>query len=183
MKVIVVNGPARSGKDTFIRYAIEYAGAHHIITESISIVDKVKEIARHCGWNGGKTDEDRKFLSDLKDLLSDYNDLPYKSVSLSIEGFKTYAEHLGLNTQDILYFVIAREPEDISRFVCDFNATSIFIDRGWPNPLHGNHADDNVFDYAYDYTIMNDGTLDDLKASAQAFIDEFFGWKEKENEN
>ena len=52
----------------------------------ISTVDFVKEVAKFCGWNGQKTPKDRKFLSDLKNILTQWNDIPYKDIIGSYEG-------------------------------------------------------------------------------------------------
>lgn len=184
MKVVVVNGPAGAGKDRFIGFANDVAPDYHLIVETRSMVDKVKEIATVCGWKGQKTDKDRKFLSDLKDLTSRYNDLSYADVAFNIDSFAAYMEDYGLNTDKVVYFVVAREPNDIARFVKDYNATTVFIDRGWPVPCHGNHADDEIFDYSYDYTIKNVGTLGELKLSAESFLCDLFGLKrKKENED
>ena len=55
---------------------------------SISSVDKVYEAASLLGWTGTKTDKDRKFLSDLKDLSTAYNDMPFEEIKKKIEGFE-----------------------------------------------------------------------------------------------
>ena len=47
---------------------------------NVSTVDKVKEIAAECGWDGVKSPKNRKFLSDLKDLLTEWGDVPYKDI-------------------------------------------------------------------------------------------------------
>ncbi len=68
-KLIIINGVARSGKDTFI----DIFKSLNPNTINISSIDKVKELAREMGWDGTKDDKSRKFLSDLKDLWTDYN--------------------------------------------------------------------------------------------------------------
>ena len=80
VKVVVCNGMPMSGKTTFQTickgksnhaHGIEgYRGFGRLHIESCSTVDFVKEVAKSCGWDGTKTLENRKFLSDLKDLLS-----------------------------------------------------------------------------------------------------------------
>ena len=57
-KIYIVNGKPRSGKDTFA----ELLGKHCRVFK-YSSVDKVKQIAAKCGWDGGKTDKDRRFRS------------------------------------------------------------------------------------------------------------------------
>ena len=69
MKVIIINGKAEVGKDTLVTMCKDLLGANRIL--NISTVDFVKEVANFCGWDGTKTPENRKFLSDLKDLVGD----------------------------------------------------------------------------------------------------------------
>ena len=66
--VVVINGSGGVGKSTFIELCREWDNR---VFET-STVDFVKEVAKMCGWDGTKTDENRKFLSDLKDLLSQW---------------------------------------------------------------------------------------------------------------
>ena len=56
-QIYITNGMARCGKDTFATFLNEY-----IPTLKYSSIDKVKTIAKLCGWDGGKTEKDRKFL-------------------------------------------------------------------------------------------------------------------------
>ena len=81
-KIIVINGTGGSGKDTFISYCENYTKVFNF-----SSIDIIKEIASTMGWNGGKTEKDRKFLADLKALATDYNDLPYNCVKGAINEF------------------------------------------------------------------------------------------------
>ena len=71
-RVIITNGYARSGKDEFAKILNDYIGV-----AKYSSIDCVRNGASEAGWySGGKSDKDRKFLSDLKKLLTDYNDIP-----------------------------------------------------------------------------------------------------------
>ena len=47
--------------------------------EIISTITYVKDIAKTIGWDGGKSPADRRFLSDLKDALTRWKDLPYQA--------------------------------------------------------------------------------------------------------
>lgn len=55
---------------------------------NISSVDKIKEAAKVLGWDGGKTEEDRKFLSDLKLLSTGYNNYLYEYIRTNVEQFE-----------------------------------------------------------------------------------------------
>lgn len=172
MKIFIVNGKGGCGKDTFENFVIEYAERTAAAPAiKISIIDYVKDIASYAGWDGGKTMEDRRFLCDLKKILTEWNDSPMQDLYLSIKDIK---EHEGEN---VIIFIDMREPDDIERFekICKVNhwcCSSVLIKRNELNDLsYGNSADDNVFDYSYDIIIENNGTLEDLKNSAEYFYD------------
>ena len=88
VKVAVINGACGVGKSKFERICQEqcgyfamqpgFDGIRMLHVDIISSVDFVKEIATLCGWDGSKTLENRKFLSDLKALLIKWNNVPYK---------------------------------------------------------------------------------------------------------
>jgi hypothetical protein len=101
-------------------------------------------------------------LCNLKDVLDDWMDASFKDVKSSIELLRE-------NGTDIV-FIDAREPGDIARLVSQFDAMTILIVRNGKDE-YGNHADDGVFDYTYDITINNDGTLEDLKKEAEGFAE------------
>lgn len=168
-KIIIINGPGGCGKSTFVEYCKK---EHHLVAE-YSTVDIVKQIASICGWNGDKDLKNRKFLSDLKDLLTEWNDIPFsKSISFIKKTLDMWSVE-GYNLDEAVIFIHCREPEEIKRFEKEVGAISLFIDNpNMENAIYGNHADDEVYNYNYTYTIKNDGTLFDLRNKAKDFIQE-----------
>jgi dephospho-CoA kinase len=163
LKIIVVNGKGGSGKTTMEKYFADLADSMGDKTAFTSMVKEVKNIANRCGWTGAKEDKDRKFLADLKDLLEDYNDLPFESVLNDI--LRAERDHCGY------IFVDAREPKDIDRLKeMGLNIYTILVIREETNREYNNHADDEVFDYNYDYILENTGTLNDLKKSTETIF-------------
>lgn len=135
----------------------------------VSTVDFVKEIAIKCGWNGVKTPENRKFLSDLKDLLTKWDDIPYKKILEEVKILNNWASY---NYHDWILFVDCREPEEIQKLKERLNATTVIVRRlGDEVNETSNHADANVFNYEYDYTIKNYGDLSDLVVECVNFLD------------
>ena len=165
MKVVVVNGRGASGKTTFETMVKKIADARDLKVEIISTITYVKEIAKDIGWDGGKTPADRRFLSDLKDALTRWKDVPYQHVC------ETIADYEREGGTDIV-FVDCREPEEIARFVEDFHALTVLVQRG-EVILLGNHADDNVDNYQYDIVIDNSRGLDELMQEATIFVETF----------
>lgn len=140
----------------------------------ISTVDFVKEVAKFCGWDGQKRPQDRKFLSDLKDILTQWNDIPYKDITSSYERDKEIWKQLGYNEEDCLYFIMCREPKEIQKFVDRMGAKTLIVRRSEVEDAHqSNHADAEVFNFEYDIHIENHGTVEDLKERARDFVKDF----------
>lgn len=157
-KIFITNGMARCGKDTFAKLLNEI-----IPTMKYSSIDKVKDIARLCGWNGGKTERDRKFLSDLKLLTTDYSDMPFSEIKKNVEKF------MSDKTYEVMLIDI-REPEEIERAKVVFGAKTILIENNRVKHIDSNMADANVYNYKYDYKIQNNGTLEEFKNNIQDFF-------------
>lgn len=166
MKIIVINGQGGAGKDEFVGFCgYEDEGIYNF-----SMVDGIKLVAETMGWTGGKLSIDRKFLSDLKDLASEYNDYPFQYTLKEVkEAIKDYRRYHDLSNEFIC-FIHARELEDIDRWVCDYGARALVIRRPEVEGSFGNHADDNVFEVDYDYEVWNTGSLYQLKEAAENFI-------------
>ena len=178
-QIFIINGSGGSGKDLFINLvdkSIRNINPKYnwSYVTNYSSVSKVKDIAKKCGWNGGKTDKDRKFLSDLKLLLTDYNDLPFKCMSYVAEDF--YDEY----GSKMLFFHI-REPDQIKRAVKVFNAKTILVKRDSVQHITSNVSDANVYNYDYDIIIENNGTEEKLEEKAKQFLQDFYNdcFKEK----
>lgn len=166
-QVFVINGSGGVGKDTFISFV-----DHRATVINFSSVDKVKEVARFIGWNGGKTDKDRKFLSDLKSLCTNYNDMPFNSMREKYEDFLKNNAHF--------LFLHIREPEEIERAKKEFNAKTILVKRNSIKHISSNESDNNVYNYNYNVVINNDGDVDELKDKAICFALDFFNGELKD---
>lgn len=155
-RIIVINGTGGCGKDTFVSFVSKYSKVYNF-----SSIDKVKEIATLIGWDGQKTEKDRKFLSDLKKLTTEYNDMAFNSIKDAINNFK--------NNDNEIMFIHIREPEEIKRVVDTFGAKTLLIKRKNYEIITSNISDASVENYDYDYIIYND-TLDKLEEDAKKFI-------------
>lgn len=181
-QVFIINGSGGTGKDTFVELVNDSDNFYKLIggkyTKRIKVynhssVTKVKKIAKIIGWNGEKTEKDRKFLSDLKLLTSEYNNMP-------LEDMKSYANKAFNNDFDKcdmkILFLHIREPEEVAKAVNEFkkyNVKTILVKRDSVKHITSNMADENVYNYNYDIVINNNGTLDDLKAKAECFLMDF----------
>lgn len=162
--LIVINGSGRSGKDSFVDFI--KTGSSLINTFCISSVEAVKDAAKILGWDGEKDEAGRKFLSDLKDLSTSAYDGPMTYMKHRIERIGVHSK--GNN----VIFLMIREPEEIERFCMEFpdNTITVLVRRPNISERYGNHADDGVEGYNYDYIVDNNAGIDKLSDLANEFL-------------
>lgn len=176
-QIFIINGSGGVGKDAFIEMINLIASNQNIRIGNYSSVAKIKDIAKIIGWNGEKSERDRKFLSDLKLLTTEYNNMP-------LNDMKRYANNF-MNVVDKddarILFLHIREPEEISKAVEEFKkickVKTILVKRDAIKHITSNMADENVYNYDYDIIINNNGTLEDLKEKAKHFLNDFLNNK------
>lgn len=157
-KIIIINGTGGSGKDTFVQFCSEFAKV-----TNISSVDKVKEAARILvGWNGEKDEKSRKLLVDLKQLSIEYNNAPSNYIKEQYDLFQeSDSEYL---------FIHIREIPEIEKIKNMLNAKTLLVINPRIALITSNASDGNVYNYKYDFTIENNGTLEELKEKARQFV-------------
>lgn len=181
IKVAVINGRPGVGKTEFERLCAKqcnffnqvngFIPGNHLLVDITSTIDFVKKVARFCGWNGEKTLKNRKFLSDLKNLLIQWDNVPYKMIVEHIKSLST--------TQDWLVFVDCREPAEIQKLKERLNATTVLIRRESVENIEvSNHSDSEVFNYNYDLTIWNNSDIIGLENEAKNFLEYMKGAEE-----
>lgn len=162
MKIFIVNGEARSGKDTFVKTCQKVCEALEISAYTASSVDMVKKAAILLGWNGEKDEAGRSFLSDLKDLST-----------AAYDGPMQYMEDCMRSRRGGVWFFQIREPEEIEKFVRKYPMTqTILIRRPGNTEKFNNHADREVEAYHYDHEIINCDDVDRLRRKALQFVNE-----------
>lgn len=161
-KIFIMNGSGASGKDTVADIIKKY-----LPIMKYSSIDGVKEYAKMMGWRGTKTEKDRKFLSELKRILIEYNDFPCRDVSNVLEDF----------LQDFcpkqICIIDIREADEIDKIKEKFNdchIITILVRTNRVEKIVSNEADKNVDDYNYDYILENYGTLEDLEESVVSLL-------------
>lgn len=164
MKVYVVNGAPGAGKTTFEHIVQRLLGKNKCII--LSTIDYVKDMAIKLGWDGEKTPENRKFLSNLKALLLEWDDSPYTKILQEVSEIK----RTNIYT-DCIVFIDSREPEEIERLKNDLCARTIIVRRGSAEAQEAsNSSDANVLNYKYDYTISNNRDIYNLIELAAVFL-------------
>ena len=164
--VIVINGAGGVGKDTLCDLA-----AKHFKVKNISSITPIKNIAKDCGWGGEKDDKARKFLSDLKRTLVEYNDYP---TTWAIGEYNDF-----LSSDEEVMFVHIREAQEIEKFVKRTNgsAKTLLVRGGerMKKTAYGNASDDLVEAYDYDFYYVNEKALDVAEHEFCEMIKEIVG--------
>lgn len=159
--VVIINGRGGVGKDTLVAAAARDVGHTVINTSSI---DTIKYVASHYfGWTGSKTDKDRKFLADLKQLVYGYGDTLYKNLYFNVlHMLETNDDRSKISK---IVFVHIREPQEIDRMKVDLkeyaannkdvHIHTLLIRNPDDSVKYGNSADDDVAKYKYDLVYNN----------------------------
>lgn len=179
--IVIINGTGGSGKDTFVEFVTQYESVYNF-----SSIDLVKEIAsleaitkqegrewlKEYGWNGKKTEKDRKFLSQLKKVWKEYNDLPFLDTKKAIEDFQV--------SDKKIRFIHIREPEEIKQVVnaVGLGVSTLLIKRRGLDNITSNSSDALVDNYPYDFIIENN-SLEELEFQAKQFIENIQNYTKK----
>lgn len=149
--VVIINGKGGSGKDTMVEQALK-----EISGINVSSITPIKEIATMGGYAGTKEDKDRKFLSDLKALFTEYNELPCRYL------MGEYKKFLASGDKEVCFMHI-REPEEIKKMVALLNGecVTILVKGRVDEKSFGNKSDDDVENYPYDHIFYNTKSIEE----------------------
>ena len=173
MQIVIINGRAGVGKDQFVTEVKNLIGEYRCYNHST--VEFTKFVAICAGWRQDKTPENRLFLSKLKKLLTEWDDIPYKKALIEVRDCERYAKAHKCEDQSVL-FIHCREPEEIERFVTGLDAHTLLIKRAAADEVEqSNPSDENVENYAYDVIVDNNGTIEELRESARTYIEQVLG--------
>ena len=154
-RYVIINGAGGVGKDEFVKKC----GIFNENVVNMSTIEFVKKIALSCGWDGKKDERGRRFLSDLKDALTRYDNIPIKYI---LESLRNYSNSV--------IFIHCREPDEIQKLKETLGARSLLVVNKNVPRVETNHADRCVFNCEYDYVVDNSGTLGELIENAQIFL-------------
>ena len=175
IKVLIMNGPAESGKDTVAEFIKEVLLDWKI--KQYSSIDYVKEVAKkNFNWDSIKDTAGRNLLSAMKQIMIEYNDLPTKKIIAKIE--ESIIFEIDLLVVDI------REKDEIQKLVdyCKNNNIQCNTCR-----VHNTSSEMNVensdlsvsgdkmygkFDYCLH--IYNNGSLYELKNKVQRVFNDLY---------
>lgn len=172
MEVFIINGPAGAGKDTFIEQVASLCKLDEVV--SYSYADEAKRLATFAGWEGTKTEADRRFLAELCDSLQSWADIPFRAC------IRKYEEEVERGKCKLLFFHV-RKPGDIHRMTCFFRekfgveVQTIYFYRD-VKEVHSNIADSAVYSpFNYDIAVNNQYGLYELLIQARNFVNKYIG--------
>ena len=174
--LILINGKAGVGKDTFVNFCRDYAKKYYENTKVFNRhrSELAKIVLEYLGWTGEKTEEIREVLSELTDIAEGYG--------RNNECLNDYIELLkkedGLN----IVFYHDRDPVSIEllkqRYKDDMFVFSLLLKR---NTIDLEHDEWGIENYDYDITIRAK-TLADSRKFAHNLIDKLVQYmNRKEN--
>lgn len=194
-KIIIINGSDEVVKNAFTKRVIEetlklakrivpvenedYCVDPEIFYKinNISTIDYVKNIAKMFGWNDEKSEKDKKMLSDLKNLITVYNDYLFKRITIQITDWLYYDKTRLNDIYDHSFlFVHCREPKEIEMIKNQFpnDTFTLLVQNPKVAKVTGNHADREVENYNYDFIVVNDSDFRALRKVAIDFYKKIF---------
>lgn len=168
-KIYVFCGKARHGKDTSAEFVLADNSIHHVF-----FAKHLKDIATNLGWNGEKDVKGRTFLQEIGDVMKHYHGEGYFSQVLC-EQIKTLIKK-GAEKFVITDLRFKEEMTFLKNFAKQEGIEIQFIKVFRPNfdngltPEQKNHRSETDLDDEAMTTIINDGSLDDLKAKVLNLI-------------
>lgn len=168
MKIILIGGKANSGKDSTAEYIDEYYRNKGLDVVNIQIAFYIKMYAKEIAkWDGDNETKPRQLLQDLGTELIRKQIDEYFFIKRIIQDIDIYSRYF-----DVITISDGRMPEEFEEITKAYPETvTVHITRpGYVSHLTKTqkaHATEAlVDDIKYDYDIVNDGTLDDLKDKA-----------------
>jgi hypothetical protein len=170
MIVILLSGKAQSGKDTF--YETIWSKIHSVNSERIAFADELKAYARRLGWDGKKDERGGKFLQDLGSIVRNNNEDFWVDKTIPELRFLSQA----MNETDIICFTDCRYPNEIQRIKSLSWITGRIVTVRIDRPGHISNRPDHISetaldDYAFDYRICNDGTLEEYRQKVVELVE------------
>lgn len=172
VKVILISGKARSGKDTcadYIKRQIDDSQPNSKVV-IVRYADELKYIARrYFGWNGKKDKEGRNLLQTVGDMIRDY-DKDY-FVNRLIKQARV------LNP-DYLIIPDTRYKNEIDNWLFQgFSVFSVRIVRASNNGLtvaqKSHQSECELDNYCFNYRITNNWTKEDFKKEVEHMVEEW----------
>lgn len=173
IRYVIISGKPHAGKTTFGGKVVEALHNSDRQAYQTSSIDRIKAFALDMGWDGMKTPEARKFLSDLKQVCvnSPWGNLTMQNIIRVAKTFEKSPIRYTDPNFPLYVLIQSREPAEIQEYVQTFGATAVFVRGGLREEnVDSNESDRNVANFSYHYYIDNTGNIADLDTEVSKFV-------------
>lgn len=152
-KIILVNGKATAGKDTFYKYVKENYLLHSTKKcVRMAFADELKKYLLERGWNGKKDEEGRKLLQYTGDnLKSRYGQDYFANIIL---------EEIDESDADIIIITDWRYENEYKIIKSKYDVVTVHINRIGLVPNDTHSSENSLDNFNFDYIIINSGKKD-----------------------
>lgn len=172
MKVIIICGKARSGKDTVAKYINEIYENKKVLNLQYS--SYIKEYAKKIStWDGNEETKPRQLLQELGTIIKTKINNNF-FVNKIIDDIKVYSLYFDIITiSDARYEIEIETPKKQIDNVISIHVIRPNFDNGLNN-IENNHPTEIELDNynKFDYEIINDGSLEQLKIKVEKILKE-----------
>ena len=166
MKIFVLCGKARSGKDTVCSIIRKHYKDKNIKTINLQFSSYIKEYAKRiANWDGDDTDKPRELLQELGTEIIRNKIDPKFFIKRIIGDIKVYSYYF-----DVITISDARTKDEIYSIKEAFDDVTVIkietpnFDNGLTCDEKNHFTEKDLDDFNdYDYKIVNDKTVEDLK--------------------
>ena len=172
-KIIMLSGKARSGKDTTSLMLNEMFEEKGLKVMNLQFSSYIKEYAKKItNWDGSDETKPRQLLQELgtEIIRKQIDELFF--VKRIIGDIKVYSYYYDIITiSDCRAKVEIDIPKQEFDNICAVRITRPNFDNGLTDEQKKHFTEVDLDDYdKFDYEIVNDGSLDDLKKKVEKFI-------------
>ena len=184
--LIELNGPAKTGKDTFVKYFQDIGLNNNCAVYNFHKSDKPKEVLKYLGWDGEKNQEARTVLAGMTEI--------YTKSEKCIKDFKIGCYRLLLRpTADCLNIALFfqsrdKETKRLQQMIKEMKTLIIDPIEYVSVYLYREDVKDTEIDYwgvkmeGYDITLKIENGIENTKKAAKNLFLELFGGNKNDNE-
>lgn len=174
--IFAIAGHAGSGKNTLANLLSDRLSCRGIPYSQCAFADHLKEQAKYHGWNGEKDQKGRTLLQELGDTLRHYHGDSYYARYLAGKIIEDRADAvLVTDTRYLVELAELKKTADLN----GWKFVSIRVCRNADNGMTAEqkaHSSENELDeIPLDYTVCNNGTIEDLDFLAGKIVEDVFG--------
>ncbi len=174
MKIFIICGKARHGKDTFCSLIRKYYKDQNINSINLQFSSYIKEYAKRiANWDGDETDKPRELLQHLGTEIIRKKIDPLFFVKRIIGDIKVYSNYFDIITiSDARTKVEIEEIKKAFNDVCTIRVVRPNFDNGLTEAQKAHFTEVDLDDYNnIDYTVINDGTIENLEDKFRQLVE------------